>query len=277
MQARARLDIAVRQHVLDHHERYKRVGKELDGVYTPEYFFKHPMGRISGESARVTLARTDERIIKVVDELLGYFKARGRTIPSMVEAEKVVLLHWILTDQGCDQESLQATVLQDWSHNAVHHALAHGAEASHIARQAHWEEYVRKAFSVVDPEQSVLLAKVEDRSSSSASDAMATAKRVPVVDEQQAMNSRGAPSSATGRGLSNNDEVADRRSPPLSKSDLARRIHNRAEARPRDVSWDRFDLQPARGVKANLYTVSLKGMDLAMRERVEKSADQSQP
>jgi len=143
------LDIMVRRLVLANRELFERVGKVLDEAYTPDYFINHPIGQISGESKRATLARTDERIGKIVDELLDYFEIRGRTIPSVTEAEKVILLHWILTDQGCNQEHFQATVLQDWSHGTIRHSLAHAGAASYIANQTYWNEYAAKALEVV--------------------------------------------------------------------------------------------------------------------------------
>ncbi|MCC6681134.1 MAG: hypothetical protein IT445_09565 [Phycisphaeraceae bacterium] len=59
------------------------------------------------------------------------------------------------------------------------------------------------------------------------------------------------------------------RSAPMSKTELARRIQDRRTARPRDVDWDRFDLQP---FSARKYTVNLNavGVDNAIRTRLQR-------
>jgi len=61
----------------------------------------------------------------------------------------------------------------------------------------------------------------------------------------------------------------ERRSPELSKAELARRIQHDNKAKPDRVDFDRYDIQKVPG-REKKWTVRTDKMDAAMRDRVER-------
>jgi hypothetical protein len=272
-------DIEIRSHVLAHPKLYKSAGKHLDKVYSPEacqyrknlgkyfpsaWYDEATNGRLSASQlqtarkkkkvdgrkdrrdgwcytpvsvasafpsfkneieSRLKKREVDDlwqsaanRVHEAVSDLLKNFEIH-RTIPPLDVAARVVLLHWILTDQSCNTAPV-ITELQDWSYLTVHHSLPHTGNAGVLSSREDWRVYVHRAFAVMQKASRDIHTGVH----------------------------------------------ATSRSAPMSKNELARRIQNDRDARPRQVNWDLYGLQS----HGNKYTVCLDGMDLSMRARIEK-------
>lgn len=76
-----------------------------------------------------------------------------------------------------------------------------------------------------------------------------------------------------GKLSGSSDETDEGRSPPMSKTELAKRILNRSYARPRNVGSDeiwteKYDLRREGDSRSRTWTISLAGLDAATRKRI---------
>lgn len=151
------LDFAVRSHVLANPELYRQAGKDIDATYSPEAFWQDAL---AFEKAQPCIAPDDyttleqwrspaKRIGRIISEMLEHYRA-FRGIPPVDRAAKVVLLHWILTDESCNTAPVEKlTAFQDWSKpDGADHELMH-AHGYDYSDNADWREYVRKALAMM--------------------------------------------------------------------------------------------------------------------------------
>jgi DNA-binding CsgD family transcriptional regulator len=147
------LDIQVRAHVLANAALYEQAGRDIDEAYSPEAFWEQDEQQRKAANAPpgMTLEMwrsAGNRAPLIVSRMLEHHRY-DRGLPPVDEAARVVLLHWVLTDQACNSAPVKLTTFQDWSIASIEHDLAR-AFAYDIADDAEWREYVRKALAVME-------------------------------------------------------------------------------------------------------------------------------
>lgn len=149
------LDERIRAHVLANSKVYEQAGRVLDETYSPEYFWMQDVAFYKAQECwpQDCMPKRDEwksvakRMHRIVDELLDTYRF-DKGFPIAETAKKIVLLHWILTDSGCNRDDVRLTELQDWSLDEVSHELGH-AYAFDLSCRDGWRDFVAKAFAVV--------------------------------------------------------------------------------------------------------------------------------
>lgn len=151
----ADIDIRAQQCVLSHPQSFKQAGLQLEKQYSPEHFWQADLNFYkaqTGYSGRLPTLESwqspAKRAPKIVERLLELYRF-DRGMPSADKAAQVVLMHWILTDQECNNQKVKVTTLQDWSiPNGADHQLMR-AHAHDSAENSEWREYVVKSLAVM--------------------------------------------------------------------------------------------------------------------------------
>lgn len=159
--SRADLDIQVRAHVLANPAIYEQAGRNIDTTYSPEAFWQDDLAFYKSQPSYPvedypTLDQwrsAAKRAPLVVSRMLEHHRY-DRGIPPADEAARVVLFHWVLTDQACNSAPVKLTAFQDWSIASIEHDLAR-AYAYDIADNAEWREYVCKALAVMQSQSAM--------------------------------------------------------------------------------------------------------------------------
>ena len=151
---RMQLDLDVRAHIFSNPKLYTAAGMELDRDYSPEVFFQEDYRFATCQAnypgSLPTLEEwlpVTKRVSRVVSELQSYLHA-VKGLPSVTTAAKVLLIHWILIDEGSDSSAPNLTKFQDWSVGEVPHVFAH-AGAYELTVDVGWIECVKKSWEVL--------------------------------------------------------------------------------------------------------------------------------